>query len=654
MMEKHPQISDWLTFDVEEAQTLATSQTPLQQRRLIDTILRQVTNNQIKAREASKLLQICQAMLAGTYPFYSDAELLDKFGELLAFSSAGIAPEIKARTLAVAGLMLSRMRDNRSIVAARLKDAIINAAIGGPPVTKSILDAMQGMIAKAEANVNAALHRKPFAIDFSDFDVRRAANTVREDAEGDWYRDPWGWPEIDWLAASRPEKVLNRVRSHDHGWTAAVDVAKKNGEVRPGIIINPLDRLSFQCLVDELSVEAAGDLPPWVHGWRLDRSFRGRGVYASNHDEWKAFSHRLTENSRTFSHSAHLDIQSFFSSVDTSIILSQLGRRFRKTAVLDRLDAFFQTWQRQPNGLGVPQRSFASSVLIHIILRPLDTYLDRLMQGGSAGTFAVCRWMDDIWIYNNNESALRTCISEIEELLGPLRLSLNAEKTQIDPDKVVSPDVYDQDDEGDTLEQLLSNIEGAPSPMVSHQVSKLIQGKKFLWFDSYKPKDFLQISHRANQLARGFRASGNWKRFTQTYLTFARQRVSRENLSVAGWGEMFPNAPTPEAESVQKYFVSMLCDDSQRLLTPLAAQRVAAWRGLFKENVLSDVNALWKVAGSDDVFRLRGISFAALEAGSSKGGIVETFRETEDSLVAEFLADRNFSPPPLSSIFLSE
>jgi hypothetical protein len=40
-------------------------------------------------------------------------------------------------------------------------------------------------------------------------DPKKAAENVRTDIRGDWYSDPWKWPEIEWLTdTSQGQSVL--------------------------------------------------------------------------------------------------------------------------------------------------------------------------------------------------------------------------------------------------------------------------------------------------------------------------------------------------------------------------------------------------------------------------------------------------------------
>src|SRR5262249_7115605 len=121
-----------------------------------------------------------------------------------------------------------------------------------------------------------------------DIDIPTAVSNVLNDSRGDWYQDPWGWPELDWFHR-QPKLIFDRLTGKRCGWTAPIDVTKQGGGVRPAMILNPLDRAAFQALVDEISLEVTGWLPHWVCGWRLSRESPQKGKYLDNGVEWRSF-----------------------------------------------------------------------------------------------------------------------------------------------------------------------------------------------------------------------------------------------------------------------------------------------------------------------------------------------------------------------------
>lgn len=117
-------------------------------------------------------------------------------------------------------------------------------------------------------------------------DVSRALTNCHIDLIGDWYRDPWGWPEMDWAVRREPDLIVARLNASGVRGVAKIDVAKENFSVRPAIIMDPLDRVIYQALVDRLSLEFIGEMKGWVFGWRLPVQDPDRGRYANNSKQW--------------------------------------------------------------------------------------------------------------------------------------------------------------------------------------------------------------------------------------------------------------------------------------------------------------------------------------------------------------------------------
>ncbi|MGO8925421.1 MAG: RNA-directed DNA polymerase [Limisphaerales bacterium] len=655
------QLAKWIAVDIEDAQVSATSESPSSQYRLLLEAIRQVINGEVEGGDAAKLLGIAQAILAGSYPLLAEPVAIEVIEGIMAFSSRETSLEIRERAFTVAALILNRVRGALASLPDSTVDLVSSAlSRAGSSREKSVLSAMDRHIKSAAVRLSRARSRGGRNFDLPSLDVSTAAKNVREDIEGDWYHDPWGWPEIEWLGQEHPQEVLERLRTDGCGWVVPIDVSKPGGGVRPGLLLNPLDRLAFQSLVDELSVEAAGHLPAWVYGWRLSRSKQSKGAYEPNKREWSAFSGRVASLCKSFPFTAHLDIQSFFATVDTPLLLSQLGRRYRKVGVLDRLEAYFQEWHLCQNGLGIPQRSLASSILAHALLGPVDVFLDRMSKGGQSGTFVASRWMDDIWLHSNNKKDLESCLTEVEGLLAQLRLSLNAEKTEVFEsqyaDKFVQlVDIYEEEVEEEDpsllLRQLLDRTEGAPGFHIGFEVSKILKIGDFRVLAEISPDEWLRMKHLGSRFARAFRVSGDWRRLADAYLDFARSHPSMENLSVVAWAEMFPNKPEGEVQKIQEFFSGHIGDEPQRLLTPLAAQRVAAWSSRFGPGKLADLEMLTAYREEDDVFRLRGVCLAALQAGIPKDLVIGALSRDDDNLVADYLKDRNYHAPALSARF---
>jgi hypothetical protein len=270
--------------------------------------------------------------------------------------------------------------------------------------------------------------------------------------------------------------------------------------------------------------------------------------------------------------------------------------------------------------------------------------------------------MDDIWLHSDDEKSLQSCVSEVENVLAQLRLSLNSEKTVLFQSKDAGAVVQLVEVSGSaggidaslTPEQLLEDAEDAPPFKIGLAVSKMLTSGDFSSLSRFSSGGLSQFTHVADRLAKAFRVSGVWKRFADIYIEFARRHISSESLSVAAWAEMFPNNPNGELVKVHDFFSQLVDGKLQRLLIPLAAQRLVAWSSQLGPGRLTDVAALKTAQNQDDIFRLRGIGYAALKAGMSKDSVGAAIAEAGDEVIEGFLKEKNFEAPLLSERFQSE
>ena len=85
---------------------------------------------------------------------------------------------------------------------------------------------------------------------------------------------------------------------------------------------------------------------------------------------------------------------------------------------------------------GLPQRSWASSVLANMYLMALDEVLDAHAESvtlwpAEGERRSWVRWMDDIWLFGSDAGRLRQAQLQIESSLRSLQLHMNTGKTQL-------------------------------------------------------------------------------------------------------------------------------------------------------------------------------------------------------------------------------
>ena len=275
-------------------------------------------------------------------------------------------------------------------------------------------------------------------------DYRTAAKNVRSEFPGDWYRDPWGWPEVDYVlgpAADRLTAHLASGRSHE---VALVDVPKENWGSRPAVVLGILDRLAYQAVVDRYSVELIGDLHRSTYGWRLKPGVSpARGDYSHNSLQWDVYRNHLKEAGGAFDAALRTDVVSCFASIPISELQGSLDDRLPKGEISNWLTRFLGDMNKTPLRPGLPQRSLPSAVIANMYLSSLDDVLDHhaklipsiLMltpgQKKLPERKSWTRWMDDIWLFGDDAGDMRSAQIELQNVVRSLGMSINSAKTEV-------------------------------------------------------------------------------------------------------------------------------------------------------------------------------------------------------------------------------
>ncbi len=74
-------------------------------------------------------------------------------------------------------------------------------------------------------------------------DLDRALVNVEQDLIGDWYRDPWSWPEMRFAVKHHPSVVFERANATGVRRVANISVPKEGFGARPAVVMDPVDRL---------------------------------------------------------------------------------------------------------------------------------------------------------------------------------------------------------------------------------------------------------------------------------------------------------------------------------------------------------------------------------------------------------------------------
>jgi hypothetical protein len=485
----------------------------------------------------------------------------------------------------------------------------------------------------------------------SALDLGAARANLRNEYYGDWYRDPWGWPEIEWLVDRRQDIVANRLGSADPRRPARIDVAKENFAVRPAVVLDPVDRLAYQAIVDRLSVELIGDLRPLVLGWRLPLDEPQRGKLASQRGQWDAFITQL--NGHSLSHAAALktDIVSCFARIPVDRLAERVRHR-HDSGISVRLVDWLGKWSSQIQGRsGLPQRSTASSVLANLYLRPIDDYLSQ--RASELGGRAV-RWMDDIWFFADDEAALRKVQVEIQGELEAIGLNMNSGKTAVLTDGALVDVAGNYAQSG--VEAALA-VRGDPAPLGA-LIDELLEVPEIsprtgIRFATRRIRDFEQwqfverfidtaerMPHAADSLARLFRDADRWSDLVDWYLDYLDSGWNAVDWSSAHLGTMFPSSVAP-SQALTGQFAAFVAESDSLVVLAVASQRLASWDPDLARQAIR--------AGIDEAqhpLHRRVLALAAVRAGEERDLVRDWLSEFEEtSVTLQMLTDQGWNLP---------
>ena len=484
--------------------------------------------------------------------------------------------------------------------------------------------------------------------------------TLHYEIQGDWYRDPWGWPELDWMVKKDLEWVITRLNGTGAKRVAKIDVPKENFGTRPAVVIDPTDRLIYQALVDRHSVELIGDLEPWVFGWRLQTKDPKPGQWSHNDIQHSNFREVLSKAASVNQAALRTDVVSCFASVDLDRLCETVTSHCGSSRMTQRLTEMLMAWGNVSARSGLPQRSTASAALANLYLAPVDDVLRayekrrKSLRRGSRGTLRtmggtprVARWMDDIWVLGQDAGDLRVIQLELQHALRSVGLEINHHKTDV----LEGPDVGREikqiqhsaiDDaliEASNNQPLLELVEQLlEEPTKADRTSVKFATKRMRDHEVFDPvPDFAEkanaMPHAADALARLFRDSDHWRELPDWYATYAKSPWGVMNWSVAQLGTAFPTKVTSKTvmrslEPVKTYFFEQLSQIKSLPLVAVAAQRLASWDRI---DTRTELRAACDASGDPHVRRV--FALAALGAGEERAVVRRMLSEFEENSV---------------------
>lgn len=489
--------------------------------------------------------------------------------------------------------------------------------------------------------------------------IERAQANVMNDAFGDWYKDPWGWPEIAWVVRNQASLVEARLNSRGTMRCVKIDVPKENYVTRPALILDGLDRLVYQALVDQLSAKLIGELSSFVYGWRLSRLSPESGRYLFNAKEWDRYREHLIAFSDYFPNGLATDVVSCFASISIDTLMEDIHAVQKTNKIVDRLEDLLRGWACINGRSGLPQRSWASCVLAHFFLRPIDDVLRRHAKSGYSlarkSGAAAGRWMDDIWIFAKEEARVRDAQLHVQEQLEERGLRINVAKTHAysgselnDATREIEHSAadfsLDEMDDAGPLEEMLEKVIAKPTESarttINFVISRIIKHELYQHVQSIV-EVAQAMPHAADRVSDLVRKSGYWRNLGSWYVNYAESTWGRMSWSVYQMAHSFP-ADEKAPKRVRDYLSNKL---EQRTLPPfmlpLVAQRLSHWIPDDARQLIREV-----AKRTENPFELRALAYAGLACGVGRTEIRKWLGEfAESEVVLKFLDANRFKAP---------
>ncbi len=137
---------------------------------------------------------------------------------------------------------------------------------------------------------------------------------------------------------------------------------------------------------------------------------------------FKAFKSAIAEYSKTYSHSMSFDVASYFNGIYHHDMVSWFAELNAPADDVEGLGQFLRQINSGRSLDCLPQGLFPTKMMGNDFLRFIDNYHELRSE-------QLVRFMDDIYLFSNEEAAIEDDFQVIQRLLGEKGLSINPQKT---------------------------------------------------------------------------------------------------------------------------------------------------------------------------------------------------------------------------------
>lgn len=205
-----------------------------------------------------------------------------------------------------------------------------------------------------------------------------------------------------------------------------IEVPKKSKLTRPGSILNPLDRLLYQCIADEIADEIENSLDrEAVFSHRLMHDTISIRMFESPSACYAELKNQITElcNDGTYQYVLVTDIASYFERIYQHVLINLLRSTQCRTEYISLLEKILSALTSKDSH-GIIQGVYPSDLLGNYYLSAFDSYL-------KVNNLKFFRYVDDYWIFFSTLEEAEKALVDMCTYVRKDGLYLNEYKTKI-------------------------------------------------------------------------------------------------------------------------------------------------------------------------------------------------------------------------------
>jgi len=270
-------------------------------------------------------------------------------------------------------------------------------------------------------------------------DLKNAFSRVESDLRDDVLPDVVGFRDFKINLDENLEAIQKNIAG-DKKYLALppllIEKPKTNYAVRPGIVPDITDRVTYQAIADFYAKDFKAE--PNIYSNQLnhvsDKEMFKRGV-----ETWLQFQNAIQEGCSQYEFVVETDLTAFFDHINHPILertLLEVGKEAHQANEINQvnniLHCLLSRWSTviYLSGFGIPQINDASSFFAQVYMDPFDKWCD-------LQEFHYCRYVDDMRFFCASEAEARETLVKVITKLREMGLYTSSKKTNIQDSRKV-------------------------------------------------------------------------------------------------------------------------------------------------------------------------------------------------------------------------